>query len=90
MSFKIESIKTETWHQVFEDLMVVGFKEIYRYGGIDAGFDYSRYDLLNPADNELVIFEWNNWMEGEITGTSSRLETLREKYKLPESVEVEK
>jgi hypothetical protein len=89
VSFKIESIKTETWHLVIEDLKAVGFMEIYRYGGIDAGIDYSRYDLLNQADDELVIFEWNNWTEGEITGTSTRLEALSEKYQLPEPVEVE-
>ena len=89
MPYKIENIKTETWHQIIEDLRGSGFEEIYQYGGMDAGIDYSRYDLKNPADGELIVFEWDNWTEGEIKAPPSRLEALREKYRLPELVEVE-
>lgn len=89
MRYKIEDIKTETWHQIIEDLKVLGFREIYQYGGMDAGIDYSRYDLMNEADDELIIFEWYNWTEGEIKATPSRLEALREKYQLSGPVEIE-
>ena len=87
MSYKIENINTDTWHRVMEDLKAAGFEESYRYDGIDAGIDFSRYELLNRADDELVVFEWDNWTEGEIKATPSRLEALREKYQLPELVE---
>lgn len=89
MTCKIEYVETETWHRVIEDLESEGFEEVYRYGGFDAGIDYSRFDLKNPAGGELVIFEWDNWMEGEIKGEPERLEAIREKYQLPELVEIE-
>lgn len=89
MPYKIENIETETWHQIMDDLKASGFKEIYRYGGMDAGIDYGRYDLMNQADNELVVFEWDNWTEGEVTAAPSRLESLREKYRLSKLVEIE-
>ena len=89
MTCKIEHVATETWHRVIEDLESEGFEEVYRYGGFDAGIDYSRFDLKNPADGELVVFEWDNWAEGEIRGAPERLEAIREKYHLAELVEME-
>lgn len=88
MPYKIETIKTETWHQIMQDLKALGFEEIYQYDGMDAGIDYSRFDLLNQADNELIIFEWDNWMEGEIKAMLSRLEALRDTYQLSEPLEI--
>ena len=88
MSCKIEHVETEVWHRVIEDLEAEGFAEVYRYGGMDAGIDYSRFDLKNGAD-ELVVFEWDNWAEGEIRGAPERLEALREKYQLAELVEID-
>jgi hypothetical protein len=89
MPYKIENVETETWHRVIEGLESEGFVEVYRYEGMDAGIDYGRFDLKNPADDELVVFEWDNWMEGEIRGEPERLEALREKYRLREPVEIE-
>lgn len=88
MSHKIENIKTATWHRIIEDLVGSGFAEVYRYGGADAGIDYGRYDLVSQSGDEVIIFEWDNWGEGEISATRPRLEALRQKYKLPEPVEV--
>ena len=90
MPYKIENIKTEIWHQIISDLEALGFKVIYQYEGMDAGIDYNRYDLMDQADNELIVFEWDNWREGEIKAPPSRLEALREKYQLSEFVEIEK
>ena len=84
MPYKIENIKTETWHRIIEDLKAAGFAETYLYEGADAGIDYSRYELTDGAGGELVVFEWYNWTEGEISGARPRLEALREKYQLPE------
>lgn len=89
MPYKIENIKTETWHQIREALRASGFEEIYQYAGVDAGIDYNRYDLVNQADDELVIFEWDNWTEGEIRATLSRLEALRDRYQLSDPVGTE-
>lgn len=88
MAYKIENVGTETWHRIIEDLKASGFEEVYRYGGMDAGIDYGRYDLMSRAGGELVVFEWDNWSEGEIRAVPSRLAALREKYQLPEPVEV--
>lgn len=88
MRHKISGVKTEIWHRVIEDLKRSGFEEVYAYGGADAGIDYGRYDLLNPSDGELIVFEWDNWSEGEIKGATSRLEALRDEYQLPGLVEI--
>lgn len=89
MPHKLQNVETKTWHRIIEDLESQGFKEVYRYDGMDAGIDYSRFDLKHPADGELVLFEWDNWMEGEVSGAPARLEALREKYQLAEPVETE-
>lgn len=89
MPYKIENIKTETWRKIIDDLKALKFKETYQYDGMDAGIDYNRYDLLSQAGDELIIFEWDNWMEGEIKAAPSRLEALREKYQLSALVEIE-
>jgi len=88
MPYKIGNIKTETWNRIIRDLKASGFEETYRYDGVDAGIDYNRYELLKPSDGEPVVFEWDNWTEGEITASPSRLEALREEYQLPRPVEV--
>lgn len=89
MAHKIENVRTEDWHRIMDELKASGFAEVYRYEGVDAGIDYGRYDLLNQADGELIVFEWDNWSEGEIRATPPRLEALREKYRLSKVVEVE-
>lgn len=58
MLYKIEHIETETWHRIMQDLLDLGFIETYQYTGMDAGIDYQRYDLLNHADGEQIVFEW--------------------------------
>ena len=89
MQHKLRHVETETWHRVIEDLEAEGFEEVYRYGGFDAGIDYSRFDLKSRGGEELVVFEWDNWAEGEIRGDPGRLAALREKHRLPEPSEVE-
>ncbi len=89
MAYKIENIETGLWHRIIEELEAEGFAEVYRYGGMDAGIDYARYDLANPSDGELIVFEWDNWAEGEVRGALPRLEALRERYQLSAPVEAE-
>jgi hypothetical protein len=89
MLYKIEHVKTETWNRIIQDLKALGFKVMYQYDGMDAGIDYNRYDLMHQADNELIIFEWDNWMEGDIKAMPSRLGVLRETYQLSEAVAIE-
>jgi hypothetical protein len=86
MPYKLENIKTETWHRIMRDLLAAGYSEVYCYAGMDAGIDFSRYDLRSQAGGELIIFEWDNWSEGEIRAAPSLLEALRAKYHLPEPV----
>jgi hypothetical protein len=86
MPHRIENVGTELWHRVMDDLTAEGFSVVYVYGGADAGVDYSRYDLQDGA-GELIVFEWDNWSEGEIEAAPARLRSLREKYHLSEVVE---
>ena len=87
MAHKIENIMTELWHQIIEDLKRSGFEEVYRYGGMDAGIDYNRYDLVKGADGESITFEWDNWMEGEVEAPLPRLQALRARYNLSDPLE---
>lgn len=82
MQSRLEYIQTATWHRIMQDLAAAGFMEVYHYAGMDAGIDYQRYDLINPADRELIICEWDNWAEGSIQALPSRLAALREDYQL--------
>ena len=90
MAYKIENVKTETWNQIIDELKAAGFKETYRYGGMDAGIDFNRYELTHRAGGQVIVFEWDNWSEGEIMATPSRLEALRERYGLSEPVEIKR
>jgi hypothetical protein len=89
VTHRIEHVETGTWHRVIDDLEAAGFTVTYQYGGMDAGIDYSRFDLTSPDGGELLVFEWDNWAEGEIRAALSRLEVLRAKYRLAEPTEVE-
>jgi len=90
MDYKIENVKTETWRQIIDDLLASGFNEIYQYDGMDAGIDYNRYDLIHEDENELIVFEWDNWTEGEIKAMPYRLEAIRKKYQLSRVIRTEK
>ena len=89
MPYKLRDIETGKWHEVIEDLKSQGFEEVYRYGGFDAGIDYNRVELKGPGGGEPVVFEWDNWAEGEIRASESRLAALSEKYQLGELVDVD-
>jgi hypothetical protein len=88
MQYKIENISTETWHRIMDDLKDSGFSAVYEYDGMDAGIDYNRCDLLSGDGGELIVFEWDNWSEGEVKAGMARLEELRDKYRLSEPVEI--
>ncbi len=88
MAYKIENVKTETWNQIIDDLKAAGFEETYRYDGFDAGIDFNRYELTRRAGGEVIVFEWDNWTEGEIMAAPSRLEALRKRYGLSGQVEI--
>lgn len=89
MSYKLRDIETRKWREVIEDLKSQGFEEVYRYEGFDAGIDYNRFELKEPGGGEVVVFEWDNWTEGEIRASESRLEALREKFQLGALVAIE-
>lgn len=79
---RLESVRTETWNRIIADLKAAGYVETYSYGGADAGIDYNRRELAHPAGGEPVVFEWDNWTEGEIEATPALLAALRETYRL--------
>ncbi len=90
MPFKIEEIETGLWHRIIEDLESRGFEAVYRYDNFDVGIDFDRVELRDPAGGGLVVFEWDNWTEGEVTAAPELLGALREKYGLGEPVETDR
>ena len=90
MPYKIEDIETGLWHRIIKDLKSRGFKVVYLYDNFDVGIDFDRVELRDPAGGEVVIFEWDNWTEGEVMAEPDLLEALREKYRLGGLVETDR
>ncbi|WP_036182402.1 hypothetical protein [Marinobacterium lacunae] len=75
---KIEYIATDIFDQLIEKHLAEGWSKIYEYDNIvDKGIDYDKV-VLGKDDRELV-FEWDNWLEGNVEGDSQDLEPI-EKY----------
>lgn len=64
-------IKTSLWNDILERMINDGWRIIYEYDNYDKGIDA---DLIVLEQNgERLFFGWDNWFEGEILGTQTRL-----------------
>lgn len=82
MSFKIEFLETELGNRMLEALKQRGWKLTQQYSPLafDKGIDFDSYTFKNGEQS--LYFEWTNWFEWEVTGTSPALEDLARAYGL--------
>ncbi len=79
---KITNIKTQTGNTILDALKKDGWKQTQEYSPLafDKGIDFDSYTLKKAG--ETLAFEWTNWFEWEISGSTEVIENLVEKYGL--------
>ena len=68
------NIKTALWNEVIALLTKDNWTATYRYDGVDAGIDSDL--VILEKNNVIVLFGWDNWMEGEIQCTESTMKEI--------------
>ncbi|GAB3829140.1 hypothetical protein [Pontibacter rugosus] len=68
------NIETNLWNRIINLLKFTNWVETYRYDEFDAGIDFDFAVLEN--DGEEVLFGWDNWVEGEIHCSESRMKKI--------------
>lgn len=68
------NIKTALWHEVIALLTKDNWATTYQYDGFDAGIDSDL--VILEKNNEIILFGWDNWMEGEIQCTENRMSEI--------------
>ena len=68
------NIKTALWHEVIALLTKDNWTTTYQYDGFDAGIDSDL--VILEKNNVIVLFGWDNWMEGEIQCTESTMKEI--------------
>ena len=76
----IEGIDTDVFNRILAQYMSDGWLKTYEYDGFDAWIDYG--SVILEKDGEEIYFEWDNWMEGEVSGSKSEIERISSGYKI--------
>ncbi len=79
---KIEHINTDLGNQIIEDLLKSGWEKVKEYSllAFDKGIDYDSYTL--KKDGSKLKFEWTNWFEWELKGSTKDINELIVRYQL--------
>lgn len=82
MTHKIECLETALGNRILEALRQRGWKCTQEYWPLafDKGIDFDSYTF--EKGEQRLYFEWTNWFEWEVTGTSPALEDLARAYGL--------
>ena len=72
----VSGIETELGNRVIGHLVARGWVVAYEYpdSTIDKGIDFDAYTLVK--DEQRVEFEWDNWSEWQICGSSPLIQAL--------------
>lgn len=73
-------IKTELWNDIIEMLMNDQWSVIYKYDAFDAGIDFDL--IVLEKQGEQILFGWDNWLEGEMQCSKTRLKEIESIMKL--------
>ena len=68
------NISTDTWNQILQLLIADHWNVAYKYNEFDAGIDFDL--VLLEKDGEQILFGWDNWVEGEIKCSDTRLKAI--------------
>ena len=82
MGLKIEFVETALGNRIMDALKQRGWKLTQQYSPLafDKGIDFDSYTFKNREQK--LHFEWTNWFEWEVTGTSPTPEDLARAYGL--------
>ncbi len=82
MKVKIIELDTDYGIKIIDDLKSKGWKQTKQYSpfAFDKGIDFDSYTLKKSGLK--LKFEWCNWFEWEVTGSSNALESLAVEYSL--------
>lgn len=76
----IQDIPTEQFESIIVDYLHEGWIKTYEYQGFDAWIDFGKVKLKKGSNK--LVFEWDNWSEGEITGKDPELQNIALRYQL--------
>ena len=76
----IQEVETKLFNTIIADYIAEDWDKQYEYDGVDAWIDHGKVKLTNGSRK--LIFEWDNWMEGEIYGKKDEIFVIAERYKL--------
>lgn len=77
---RIGAVETQLFNQLFRRHLSEGWDKVYEYEGIDAWIDYGRVDLKKGPHK--LVFTWDNWSEGEISGTAAVVQGIARRHGL--------
>lgn len=82
MTPRIDNISTELGQQILDDLAKDGWKKVSEYSclAFDKGIDFDNCTVRKH--HEKLYFEWTNWFEWEVTGTTSAIAMIADQYHL--------
>lgn len=72
------AIPTDDWNRIISGLMADGWRVISKYDEFDAGIDFDF--VILRKDNEKILLGWDNWVEGEIKCSETRMTALSTKF----------
>lgn len=67
-------ISTDTWNRIVELLHADQWSVVYEYDNFDKGIDADL--IVFEKNGERILLGWDNWFEGEIYCSTSRMEHL--------------
>ena len=70
----IKDIPTDKFKDLIKTKIDEGWDKIYVYDEFDAWIDYGK--VIIKKDGIKLTFEWDNWTEGSVEGSSQEIEKL--------------
>lgn len=71
---KATDIPTHEFNSIICRLLRYGWRKMYEYENFDAWIDYGKVVL--ERDGTRLVFEWDNWFEGQVEGPEDTLTAL--------------
>ncbi|MDO6540854.1 hypothetical protein Q4524_19880 [Alteromonas stellipolaris] len=79
----IENVDTDLFNEILEQFLDKGWEKIYEYDAFDAWIDFGKVKIRK--NKNVIVFEWDNYMEGVITGNKNQINQVAKQYCLQSS-----
>jgi hypothetical protein len=74
----IENVDTVLFNEILEQFLDNGWEKIYEYDAFDAWIDFGKVKIRKGKT--VLVFEWDNYMEGVIKGNKNEIEKVAKQY----------